>query len=141
MKPNTDISQKFPDDSPYLEAYLKLGVYQIMDSVNSFIGSDTVCQKTGNCLYSDHVSMTTLGLANFPNVETTTQGFWSAVGFVFALLIIISLLLPLSNVIKSLVQEKETKIREGMMMMSLRSDALWLSWIMNFMLLFLPLSG
>jgi ATP-binding cassette subfamily A (ABC1) protein 3 len=111
-----------------------------MDTVNSFIASNTTCQKTGNCLYSDHVSLTTLGVANFPNMDTTTQGFWSAIGFVFALLIIISVLLPLSNVIKSLVQEKETKLREGMMMMSLRGDALWLSWIMNFMLLFVPLS-
>jgi ATP-binding cassette, subfamily A (ABC1), member 3 len=55
-------------------------------------------------------------------------------------LMIISLLLPLSNVIKVLVEEKETKMRESMMMMALRSDSLWLTWIMHFMLLFLPLS-
>ena len=53
---------------------------------------------------------------------------------------IISLLLPLSNVIKALVQEKETKMREGMLMMALRGDALWVTWILNFMALFLPLS-
>jgi hypothetical protein len=41
---------------------------------------------------------------------------------------------------QALVQEKETKMREGMMMMALRGDALWLSWVLNFMALFLPLS-
>ena len=31
-------------------------------------------------------------------------------------------------------------MREGMLMMALRGDALWLSWLLNFMALFLPLS-
>ena len=84
--------------------------------------------------------MSTLGLAHFPNKAVTNSGFWGAVGFLFALLMIISLLLPLSNVIKALVQEKETKMREGMLMMALRGDALWVTWILNFMALFLPLS-
>jgi ATP-binding cassette, subfamily A (ABC1), member 3 len=139
-KPINAINVKSPSNSPYLAAYLKLGIYTIFDTVNSFIASDTVCQSTKNCLEGDRIKIKTLGTSNFPNVDTLTQGFWSAVGFIFALLVIISLLLPLANVIKSLVQEKETKLREGMMMMSLRSDVLWLSWIMHFMLLFLPLS-
>ena len=138
-KPNNAISVKSPTGSPYLAAYLKLGIYTIFDTVNSFIATNTRCQSTG-CLAGDRVKIDTLGTSNFPNVATLTQGFWSVVGFTFALLIIISLLLPLANVIKSLVQEKETKIREGMMMMSLRSDVLWITWIMHFMLLFLPLS-
>ena len=138
--PVNDISYNSPTDSPYLAAYLKLGVYTLFDTVNSFIATNTVCQSTGNCQYVDKVNINTLGTANFPNVMTLTQGFWSQVGFVFALLIIISLLLPLSNVIKALVQEKETKIREGMMMMSLRGDVLWITWIVHFLCLFLPLS-
>ena len=137
---NNAISIKSPSNSPYLEAYLKLGVYTIFDTVNSFIATKSLCLKQGYCENNDKVRLKTLGTANFPNSATVTQGFWSAVGFIFALLIIISLLLPLANVIKSLVHEKESKLREGMMMMSLRSDALWTTWIMHFMLLFLPLS-
>jgi ATP-binding cassette, subfamily A (ABC1), member 3 len=142
--PVNNIAVKSPDSSPYLSGYLNLGAYTIFDSVNSFIATSTLCTTTKNtnedCPFIDPVSINTLGTAEFPNVATLTQGFWSVVGFIFALLIIISLLLPLANVIKSLVQEKETKLREGMMMMSLRSDVLWLTWIMHFMLLFLPLS-
>ena len=51
-----------------------------------------------------------------------------------------SVLYPLVNIIRALVQEKESKTREGMMMMALRGDALWMSWIFNFICLFLPLS-
>jgi ATP-binding cassette, subfamily A (ABC1), member 3 len=142
--PINDIAAKSPDSSSYLSGYLNLGIYTIFDNVNSFIASSTLCTTTKNtnenCPFIDPVSINTLGTAEFPNVATLTQGFWSVVGYLFALLIIISLLLPLANVIKSLVQEKETKLREGMMMMSLRSDVLWLTWIMHFMLLFLPLS-
>ena len=138
--PINDISKKSSETSKYLNSYLRLGVYTIFDTVNSFIATSTLCQSSGNCRYADNVSIRTMGTAEFPNPENLTQGFWTAVGFVFALLIIISLLLPLSNVIKVLVQEKETKLREGMMMMSLRSDVLWLTWIMHFMCLFLPLS-
>jgi ATP-binding cassette subfamily A (ABC1) protein 3 len=58
----------------------------------------------------------------------------------FALLMIIALLYPLSNAIKTLVVEKETKLREGFMIMSLRSDILWAAWGINYFALFLPLS-
>jgi len=46
---------------------------------------------------------------------------------------IITLLYPFFNIIKSLVLEKETKLREGMMMMSMRSDAMWISWVIDFL--------
>jgi hypothetical protein len=131
---NIDISRKDPAGGsgrslPYLEAYSALGIFNLFDTVNSYIATDTVCKATGKCLTGDEVRIKTLGTANFPNAQTFTQGFWSAVGYVFGLLIIISLLLPLSNIIKALVQEKETKLREGMMMMSLRSDALWYVYV------------
>ena len=67
-------------------------------------------------------------MANFPGQFVKLSTFWNSVGYVFSLLMIVSLLLPLANVIKSLVEEKETRMRETMYMMGLRSDALWLAW-------------
>lgn len=55
-------------------------------------------------------------------------------------MLIIGLMYPLANIIKSLVHEKETKMREGMLMMALTGEALWISWVIHFILLFLPLS-
>lgn len=39
----------------------------------------------------------------------------SALGPLFAILLIIAILYPLANVISSLVQEKESKLREGLL--------------------------
>ena len=55
----------------------------------------------------------------FPNPKDVQDQFWANIGFSFALVIIIGVLYPLANIIKALVQEKESKIREGMMMMAL----------------------
>jgi ABC-type multidrug transport system ATPase subunit len=80
------------------------------------------------------------GALDFPNLRSETDGFWEGLGDFFPLLMIISLLFPLSNAIKSLVVEKETRMREGYMIMSLRGDVYWITWIINFFALFLPLS-
>lgn len=80
------------------------------------------------------------GVADFPNGKYINAGFWANVGFIFGLLMIIAFCLPIANVIVYLVQEKESKMRESMYMMAMRSDVLWLSWIFHFMCLFLPLS-
>ena len=121
-----------------LNQFNTLGLYALMDAVHSFVATQAACPA--GAAYCSPVTVNTLGVANFPNPAVTNSGFWGGVGFLFALLMIIALLLPLSNVIKALVQEKETKMREGMLMMALRGDALWLSWLLNFLLLFLPLS-
>jgi hypothetical protein len=125
-----------------------MGLFTLMDSVHTFIASATACPAyssgtatgAGSFAGCNVVNLKTAGLAHFPNPKITDSGFWGSVGYLFALLMIIALLLPLANVIKSLVQEKETKMREGMMMMALRGDALWLSWLLHFMSLFVPLS-
>ena len=116
---------------PYLEVYLRLGLYTISDTVNSFIATQTK---------GSLVTIRTAGIVDFPSAESVTSGFWNSIGLIFALLIIIALLLPLTNMISALVEEKETKTQEGMMMMGLRSDALWLSWMFHFLMIFLPLS-
>lgn len=150
-KPSIDITVKNPSQTPsyaglpYLQAYRANGMYVLMDAVNSFIAGQTACQTAGKGSCVDGSSLLKFviqheGVANFPSPKVSVSAFWNGVGFVFALLIIISLLLPLANVIKTLVEEKETRMREVMYMMALRSDALWLTWILHFMCLWVPLS-
>ena len=142
--PIVDISVKYgeqePDfEEPYMTRYSNLGYNQISDVLNSFIATHT-CQIDGDCAPGDVVNVQTTGTALFPSKAVKINGFWTAVGFLFALLMIMTLLYPLSNMIRALVQEKESKLREGMAMMAMRSDALWTSWIFHFICLFLPLS-
>jgi ATP-binding cassette, subfamily A (ABC1), member 3 len=124
---------------PYLESYRDSGALALQDTVHSFIGTETCIQK-GVCAQNETVHVHILGTADFPNGQEKSDGFWTQIGIYFALLMILALLYPIANVIKSLVGEKETKVREGMLMMALRSDVLWATWIFHFLCLFVPLA-
>jgi ABC-type Na+ transport system ATPase subunit NatA len=84
--------------------------------------------------------MQTNGIADFPNPVGFTSGFWANIGDTFALLMIIGLMYPLANASKQLVLEKETKMRQVMLIMSLKTQTLFTTWAMHFVLEFLPLA-
>ena len=112
----------------------------LANAINTFITTST-CQSTGSCSTSEAYKTHVSHLSTVPKCRLRDHGIlgrdWVAM---FALWLIIVLLYPVSNTISSLVREKESKLREGMMMMALRSDALWVSWWFNFMCLYVPLS-
>ena len=120
-------------------AYINSGYLALSDFVTTFILTLT-CRKSNTCGPDESIQVNALGVADFPNGKFINAGFWENIGFIFGLLMIIASCLPISNVIIYLVQEKETKMRETMYMMAMRSDALWLSWIFHFLCLFVPLS-
>ena len=124
---------------PYHKTWNLNSYNTLVNIVDSYIATQA-CIDAGTCSSSDVVNVNHFGTIAYPNGEYETTGFWSAIGFIFSLLMIIVLLYPLANVISTLVKEKESKLREGMMMMSLTREALWASWWFNFIALFLPLS-
>ena len=83
-----------------LAQFGQLGVYALMDAVHSFAATQAACAAAPAGAACPPVLVRTAGVANFPNQKITDSGFWGSVGFLFALLMIIALLLPLSNVIK-----------------------------------------
>lgn len=54
----------------------------------------------------------------------------------FAILVVNAVLYPVSNIISSLVKEKELRIKEGLKMMGLTDAAHTASWTFHFMCLF-----
>ena len=124
---------------PYAHAYQEAGTITLGNVVNSFIATQ-VCREAGGCNSTETVTLDAVGTAAFPNDELLLEGFWGALGNLFSLLVTIALLYPLSNGVKQLVSEKESKMRQVMMIMSLRTDALFLSWALHFLALFFPLS-
>ena len=58
----------------------------------------------------------------------------------FAILVVIMVLYPISNVISALVKEKELRIKEGLKMMGLTGAAHTASWIFHFVCIFFSLS-
>lgn len=142
---SVDTADKWPDDDstwgtpPYMESYHSIGMFAVLESVNSYIATET-CRVTNKCSDSESVELRVGGLADFPNREIEEDIFWDALGGSFAILMILSVLYPVSNVIKTLVHEKETRLREGMMMMSLRADVIWSGWCIFYLSIFVPLS-
>lgn len=128
------------ESAPYLDAYHSSGLFSLTNYLTSFVATST-CRNVGLCSAAEEVTVRTFGLVHFPNREIKEDSFWSSLGGSFALLMILALLYPISNVIKSLVSEKESRLKEGMLMMSLESSVLAASWVFHFALIFLPLAG
>lgn len=64
----------------------------------------------------------------FPEAAYRTDDFAGAIGALLPLFIILSYIVPVSQLIRALVLEKERKIKEGMKMMGLTNSAFYLSW-------------
>jgi hypothetical protein len=79
-----------------------------------------------------YASFVTVFLSTMPFAEYSADGFWGQIKDLFAIFIIVSFMYPVSSMIRQLVTEKETKIKEGMRMMSLDNGALVTSWILHF---------
>ena len=140
-----NIAIKDPESSvdgyevPYLDNYVGSGYLVLGDIANSFITTFT-CRANGKCGSDDQYTSNLYAGVPFPYPETTVAAFWTYFGSLFGFIMVMVLLFPFSNMIKSLVLEKEHKLREGMQMMSLRGDALWISWWLHFFCLILPLA-
>ena len=133
------INEGVYDSNPYMDSYVFNGLFSLTNYVNSFVSTEA-CRLQGMCSSSEDVDVRNIGMVHFPNVEIKEDSFWASVGSSFALLMILALLYPISNVIKSLVKEKESRLKEGMLMMSLESSVLAGAWIFHFFLIFCPLA-
>jgi len=129
----------FGTSSPFYQSWVEDGYVTLTNEINTFIATKTCVDATA-CTNSDTFEYSMKQSNPFPSPSYSTNGFWGALGSIFSLFMIVVLLYPLANVISVLVREKEAKLREGMKMMSLKSEVLWFSWWFNFMCLFVPLS-
>ena len=76
-------------------------------------------------------------LAAFPTPAFSSDAFYSFVQSVFALIFVMTFFFPSFFLIRGLVVEKETRIREGVRMMGMGDLALYASWVATYALLFL----
>ncbi|EWM26310.1 atp-binding cassette superfamily [Nannochloropsis gaditana] len=128
---STDSLLKNPNDRPkacsrciaqYLETWYYSGALAVQNLVDSFI----ISQAAGA------PRKLTAAVVNFPSPGYTEAGFWGQVQSFFPLLMILAILYTVTNVVRSLVTEKEARIREGMRMMALTDSALYASWVFHF---------
>jgi len=127
----TDSLLKNPYDAPkacsrcsnqYLYSWYQSGALAVQNLVDSFIISEAAGRPI----------TLTASVVDFPSPGYTEAGFWGQVQSFFPIFLIIAILYSVSNVLRSLVIEKEARIREGMRMMALTDSALYASWAFHF---------
>ena len=83
----------------------------------------------------------TVEFAPFPITAYTDNAFYTTVTQVFSFFFTIVFLFPVSRLIRGLVAEKETRIREGMRMMGLSDLALNGSWFTTYAILYVAIGA
>jgi ABC-type multidrug transport system fused ATPase/permease subunit len=73
----------------------------------------------------------------YPTFAYNQNPFYSSVGFLLGLAIVMSTMYPMSKLTKSIVEEKETKMRELMKIMGLKDWVHGCSWFLSAFVLFL----
>jgi hypothetical protein len=95
-------------------------------------------------LYRFAVNRTSAGACSVPSVVTMpfptaayrANAFYTAVGFLLGLAVVMATLFPVSKLLKDIVEEKETRMRETMKIMGLRVWVLNLSWFLTATVMF-----
>lgn len=81
-----------------------------------------------------------VALVPFPTYAYDLNPFYTRVGFLLGLAMVMSTMYPMARLVKSVVEEKETKMREVMKIMGLRDWAHQLSWFLSAFVLFFWIS-
>ena len=79
-----------------------------------------------------------VSVRQFPYPEHSIDPFLSYVDIILPLLFVLAFLYTAGIIVKELVQEKETRIREYMLMMGLKQWVLWATWFIKQFLFLMP---
>lgn len=77
----------------------------------------------------------------FPLPAKLNDDFLELAKYVIGMLFAVAMVWPLSRILRSLIEEKEHRIREGMLMMGLKHSSLWLSWFITYLVIFAATLG
>jgi hypothetical protein len=112
-------------------------------SIESFI-SDYILTKAANSTNSTsspEVSYASFTAAPFPTRELNNYNtFYDQVGSLVGFFMCMSMLYPVSRLLKAVVEEKENRSRETMKIMGMRGSAFVASWFVTYFLMFLVIS-
>ncbi|GFH24766.1 uncharacterized protein HaLaN_22620, partial [Haematococcus lacustris] len=76
----------------------------------------------------------------FPKAQYDFNAFYAAAGPMLGLLMCLSLVFPLAMLIRGMVEEKESKLREVLSIMGLRPHVLQASWVATYFVVFVVIS-
>jgi ABC-2 family transporter protein len=117
-------------NSDYQMYYLS-GFLTLQRTINEFIFSETdQCDEDLSSIFS----------MPMPTAAYSQNPFYLAVGSLLGLTIVMAYLYPTSRLVKTVVEEKETRMRETLFILGLRGWAHWLSWFLTALLVFLTIT-
>jgi hypothetical protein len=107
--------------SYYLSGYLTL-----QRTINEFAFS-----RSGDCLDQMGGNLGFLWSLPMPTAAYSQNPFFLEVGYLLGLTIVMAFLYPTSRLIKTIVEEKETKMRETLYILGVHGWAYWWSWLLT----------
>ena len=130
--PNTNMIINFASIglSRRYQRYYLSGYLTLQQTLNEFAMSRINCTQADTNLWS----------MPMPTAAYSQNAFFQAVGFLLGLTIAMAYLYPTSRTIKSMVEEKECRMKETLLILGVRPWAHWLSWLMTTCIIFFVIS-
>eukprot|EP01083_Nonionella_stella_P272400 923657_1 len=110
-----------------VQAYIDNAITKTIADMSGSTPWDTV---------SEEILTMNKGYFVFPTGSYSTDDFWTTLEGLFVFFILISFVYPFSQIVKSLVEEKADKIKEGLKMMGATFSTFWVSWYLWFFMEF-----
>eukprot|EP00004_Rigifila_ramosa_P026391 TRINITY_DN818_c0_g1_i1.p1 TRINITY_DN818_c0_g1~~TRINITY_DN818_c0_g1_i1.p1 ORF type:complete len:1668 (-),score=437.00 TRINITY_DN818_c0_g1_i1:51-5054(-) len=111
--------------------YLESGWASIQFAIDQYI-INLEASRNGN-----PAPQVSLSFLPFPTPEYKENSFYEALGGILGLFISMAYIWPVSRLVKNIVEEKESKIKEGMKMMGLKSWVFGASWLVTYLIMFM----
>ena len=108
------------------QRYYLSGFLSLQRTLNEFAMSRINCTNADTNLWS----------MPMPTAPYSQNAFFKAVGFLLGLTIAMAYLYPTSRTIKSMVEEKECRMKETLFILGVRPWAHWLSWVVTTSIIF-----
>lgn len=113
--------------SDRFQRYYLSGFMSLQRTINEFALNRSGCEEDLSSIMS----------APFPTAAYSQNPFFLQVGYLLGLTLVMAFLYPTSRLIKTIVEEKETKMKETLLILGVRGWAHWMSWFITSLLIFL----
>jgi len=130
--PNTNLIVDFASIglNPRYKRYYLSGYLSLQRTLNEFAMSRNNCEQADTNLWS----------MPMPTAAYSQNSFFQSVGFLLGLTVAMAYMYPTSRTIKSMVEEKETRMKETLFILGVRPWAHWFSWVLTTGIIFFIIS-
>ena len=115
------------------QRYYLSGYMTLQRTINEFAFA-----RSEGCQEEDVSSMMSMPM---PTAAYSQNPFFLQVGYLLGLTMVMAFLYPVSRLIKSIVEEKEERIKETLLILGVRGWAHWLSWFITSLVVFLIITA